>query len=124
MQIDESQPSIQKISINKEDLPSKPSEKEKQELDQFERKERETRLSEEIADKQSYRRLREKYANLAFKFLSIWAFLVFLILFFAGFSCRGFHLPDATLSVLVGSTTVSAIGLVITIARGLFRSSD
>jgi hypothetical protein len=40
-----------------------------------------------------------------------------------GFHIRGFDLPETVLAIVVGSTAVSAIGLVGLILQGLFRSN-
>ena len=56
-------------------------------------------------------------------FLAVWCAGLFLILLFHGFSLWGFNLSQVTVVALVGGTTISAIGLVGFIVKGLFGSS-
>jgi hypothetical protein len=62
-----------------------------------------------------------------------WAVLWFLVgygvtvgalLLLQGFHLGGFHIHDGVMGVVVGSTAVSAIGLVHTVVKGLFPSSS
>lgn len=62
----------------------------------------------------------EPYAKKVFRYLRWYTISVGVILILHGFRIFGFHLPDMTLSILVGSTAVSAIGLVRSIVNGLF----
>lgn len=83
---------------------------------------RQAELEEIIQDYASNRELREKYAAKVYLFLATWSAGVFLILVVNGFGLWGFTLADTVLSVLVGGTTISVIGLVGFIVRGLFAS--
>ena len=76
----------------------------------------------EIENIQSGRKLREKYATQILNFLYCYAGGVAFILILVGVPGINFVLPSAVLSILVGSTSVAAIGLVGFIARGLFRT--
>lgn len=67
-------------------------------------------------------RLLKPYANKIFRFLVLYTIAVFGIIGLHGFTAWGFHLPDAVLTVLAGSSLVSVIGLISTIITGLFAS--
>lgn len=69
----------------------------------------------------STKELREGYARKTFAFLWAWSTGIFVVLILSGFSFFGFGLPKTALYILVGSTTVSAIGLVALVGQGLFR---
>ena len=60
------------------------------------------------------------YAWAVLQFLCGYGAVVAALLFFQGFKTAGFHLNDTVMGVIVGSTAVSAIGLVLTVVRGLF----
>lgn len=68
------------------------------------------------------RKLRVKFSNRTYYYLVGWTIGVFLIVILQGFECIAFDLPDTALSVLLGSTTASAIGLVGFIVKGLFSN--
>ena len=78
------------------------------------------KYEESIKDMQSRRSLREKYANRILFFLYVYVVGAWVLLVCNGFSVYGFHLDDNILITLAGSTTVSAIGLVGFVVRGLF----
>ncbi|WP_339780810.1 hypothetical protein [uncultured Thalassospira sp.] len=78
------------------------------------------RKQQEIADLESDRGLREKYANRILRFLECYAATVAIFLVLNGFRFKCFSLPDEVLITLVSSTAVAAIGLVGFIAKGLF----
>lgn len=85
--------------------------------------ERYNALAEKIKDVQSYRILREEYAKKSFYYLCIYTLASFTFVLTSGFEWHGFKLPSEVLCVIVGSTAVSAIGLVRTVVKGLFDSS-
>lgn len=62
------------------------------------------------------------YARRVFAFLCIYCVVVCLIIVFQGFNIGGFFLETPVLSILAGSTAVSAIGLVGIVVRGLFNA--
>jgi len=62
------------------------------------------------------------YAWAVLWFLSVYGAVVAIILFLQGFRFLGFHFNDTVMGVVVGSTAVSAIGLVRIVVRGLFPS--
>lgn len=65
-------------------------------------------------------KLLKPYANKVYLYLCIYSTCVFLLLISSGFKLMGFWLETTVLSVLVGSTAISAIGLVHTVVKGLF----
>lgn len=71
-------------------------------------------------DIEANRELRFRYASWVYRFLIGYSACVFLLLVASGWSLCGFELPDNVLIVLVGSTAVSAIGLVLAVVKGLF----
>jgi hypothetical protein len=85
-------------------------------------KRKNNKLYEEIKDLRSFRRLRENYAFYCFLFLGIWCFAVFILIVIQGFQLDIFHLSDVIMTTLLGSTTISVIGLVGFITQGLFSS--
>lgn len=72
-------------------------------------------------DKQANRELRKDYAERVYNYLVGYSFGCMALLVLSGFKISGFILPDVVLSVIVGSTAVSAIGLVGFVVNGLFR---
>jgi hypothetical protein len=75
--------------------------------------------SSEVARSQ----LIKPYAWAVLRFLCCYGGVVGALLFFQGFHTLGFKLNDTVMGVVVGSTAVSAIGLVLTIVRGLFPAA-
>lgn len=78
-------------------------------------------LREKNLDKKSNRELRWKYASWVYFYLVIYSLACLILLFLAGFEISDFDLPESVLSYLVGSTAVSAIGLVLAVTHGLFK---
>lgn len=78
-------------------------------------------VGEQNEDRKSDRELRKEYAQKVFRYLVGYSFGCATILVLAGWSICGFRLPDLVLSILVGSTAVSAIGLVGFVVSGLFK---
>ncbi len=69
--------------------------------------------------------LRKEYAAKVYWFLVSWCLVVFVLLTCSSCSAGvldSFKIPETVLSILVGSTTVSAIGLVGLIVKGLFNA--
>lgn len=77
-------------------------------------------LVESNLDRKANRRLRWKYAKWVFQYLVGYSIACFILLVLHGFSLW-FTLPESVLDFLVGSTAVSAIGLVAAVVTGLFR---
>jgi hypothetical protein len=114
------------ISIDPEELPKQPDDLDYQE----ERLLEEEYKNPSVLDKYRIRELagfieiRKEYTKKTYWFFALWCISVFIILILGGFSLCGFFLPASVLSVLVGSTTVSVIGLVAIIGRGVFNRTD
>jgi hypothetical protein len=70
-------------------------------------------------DKRVNRKLRWRYAGWVFCYLVSYSIAVLLLLLLSGLGY--IYIPDIVLSALVGSTAVSAIGLVGFVVNGLFR---
>ena len=79
---------------------------------------------QEIEDRKSNRKLREKYANRMFFYMWIWSAVVFLILIFSGFQWCYFQLDKWVLITLIGSTTISIFTIVRAIIEGLFKNKN
>jgi hypothetical protein len=60
------------------------------------------------------------YSNKVFTFLCFYGLVAFLLLLLNGFHLGGFNLDPSVLKFIVGSTAVSAIGLVGLVIRGMF----
>jgi len=80
-------------------------------------------LREDNRNKKANRRLRWRYAKWVFRYLVVFSLFSALIVILHGFGIGSFALPDLALGALVGSTAVSAIGLVAAVVTGLFQSS-
>jgi polyferredoxin len=79
-------------------------------------------LREDNRNKQANRALRWKYATWVFVYLICYSLFAAAMLLLHGFQLFGFVLPDVALGALIGSTAVSAIGLVASVVTGLFKS--
>lgn len=65
------------------------------------------------------------YAWAVLRFVCAYGAVVSVLLGLQGFGPEiGFHINDGVMGVVVGSTAVSAIGLVLTVVRGLFPSTS
>lgn len=71
-------------------------------------------------DRRANRLLRARYAKAVYFYLVIYSSFAGLVVLLSGFNICGFLLPSSVLTALVGSTAVSAIGLVATVVAGLF----
>lgn len=74
-----------------------------------------------VLDRKSSRDLREKYAKHVYLYLIGYSTAAFLLIVAHGFRLFGFNLEMPVLALLVGSTAVSAIGLVGIVVKGLFK---
>lgn len=79
---------------------------------------------EELENKKQNRSQRKTYANKLFMFLCVYMALVFLVLFFCGFSLLGFTLSDTVLVALITTTTANVIGIFAFVVRYLFYSKQ
>lgn len=80
-------------------------------------------VREDNRNKKANRRLRWRYAKWVFRYLVWYSIFAGSAVVFHGFGVLGFNLPDIALGALVGSTAISAIGLVASVVTGLFKSS-
>ena len=78
-------------------------------------------IHEQIEDLRHYRDLRANFSSKVFNFLVGWC-VSLLGLLVSQACCPDFHLSDIVLTTLCGGTTISSIGLVGFIVRGLFGS--
>lgn len=95
--------------------------KEDEALETEERKAKVAGLQQDWRDKEANRKLRNEYAGKVFDYLLAYTFGAFILILLEGSGIGGFDLPDAALVVVVGSTAVSAIGLVGFVVSGLFK---
>jgi len=72
---------------------------------------------------QSTRKLRQSVARAVYWFMVAWSAAVLALLILTGLRVYGFSLPAAVLAALIGSTTVSVIGMVAFLVRGLFPNA-
>lgn len=74
-----------------------------------------------LKDAESNRQLREGYANKVYCYLVVYSILAFVLVVADGFKLGGFDLDTTVVSIIVGSTAASAIGLVGFVVKGLFK---
>lgn len=70
---------------------------------------------------------RKKYAMYIFILTSIWAFCIFLILFFQGFGDNSpfcFNISDNVLITLITTTTINFFGFFLLVIKYLFKSEQ
>jgi len=115
------QRSLAKIDVKTE----KSSEDKKEESATARRWSAETQsIVESNLDLRANRKLRWTYARWVFRYLVVYSAFVGFVLLIAGFRViTTFHLSDAVLEFLVGSTAISSIGLVATVVAGLFKKA-
>jgi len=77
-------------------------------------------IVENNEDMKANRLLRWKYATWVYCYLVAYSLCVLFILLWCGAKTVEFELPESVLGFLVGSTAVSAIGLVYAVTHGLF----
>lgn len=75
---------------------------------------------EELQSRRAERALRERYADKVFSFLIYYCCFVGLVIICIGCDFSHFKLDKLVVAALVGSTAISAIGVVSTVVRGLF----
>ena len=78
--------------------------------------------AEAVADRKQVRDLRESYSQRVFWYLVAYSSAALLLVFLHGWRVLGFQLDTVVLSLVVGSTAVSAIGLVGIVVKGLFKT--
>ena len=76
---------------------------------------------ETVSDRKSTRELRESYSKRVYEYLVWYSIAAFLVIILQGTHYNGFQLDSTVISIIVGSTAVSAIGLVGIVVRGLFK---
>lgn len=81
-------------------------------------------LRSSLLDRKQDRKERLKYAKRIFILLVAWISALGVIIAFQGFGFRGFRLSDAVVLALVGSTTISVIGIFLIVANYLFPRSS
>lgn len=79
-------------------------------------------LKERLKDLRHYRDLRQHISSKVFKFLVVWSLCLFALIV-ANALWDAFTIPEPVLVTLCGGTTVSTIGLVGFIVKGLFGSN-
>lgn len=109
------------VNLGQEDWQSRFS---KLSNDNFELKAENHRLNQRLETKTAIESLMEPYANKVFWFLCGYCFFAFVLLCLSGSKWLGFGLSDVVLSIVTGSTAVSAIGLVGLVIRGIFKSAE
>ena len=75
---------------------------------------------EDLKGKKQDRKQRKSFSYLIFIFLCVYLELVFVILFFSGFSGLAFRMADSVLITLLSTTTVNVIGIFILVVKYLF----
>lgn len=78
------------------------------------------RLSAETDPEIVKARLLRPYANRIYGFVVVYALVILALLVLAGFKIGGFSLPESVLTVLTGTSLLAVLGLVGTVASGLF----
>ncbi len=78
------------------------------------------RQRSDIADRDQDREQRKAYARRLYWLVVVWLVVVGAILIVQGFAYLDFKLPVEGLTTLIGSTTISVIGLFAIVANYLF----
>ena len=89
--------------------------------DEIDKKADESLASEKLEDSKSTRRLRETYAKKVYYYLIAYSLCAYALILAHGFKLWGFQIDSSVIGIVVGSTAVSAIGLVGIVVRGLFK---
>ena len=111
------------VATSETNLPDTSIKKEYQEpVNRLEERQKEASHREDIEDRKSNRKLREKYAKKMFWAMCIWSFIVIFILILSGFQFLGFQLNKWVLVTLIGGTTASVFAIVRAIIEGLFKN--
>lgn len=82
------------------------------------------KIKNDHEDQKSNRAMRKQYATWVFQYLVCYSCVVGMMLFVSSINDVRFNISDGVLEILVGSTAVSAIGLVLAVTNGLFRGKD
>ena len=93
---------------------------EKQYLDNAKLRLQNALLQTQIDDSTQDRTQRKKYSNRLFWLIVGWLGVINAIILLHGFVCVPFHLSVPVLTTIVGSTTVSVLGLFGIVAKYLF----
>lgn len=80
------------------------------------------KLQNDHDDQRANRKMREDYAKWVFGYLVGYSVCVGVLLSTSAINDLRFHISDDVLQILVGSTAVSAIGLVLAVTTGLFNN--
>ena len=72
----------------------------------------------------SERTLREKNAKLAFRFSSLWAIFIALIILFKGFKYKLFELTETEFIFIIGSLTASIFTFYLLVVKYLFYRNE
>lgn len=115
-------PVLEAIRVDPALLPVAPDARYEEELDAFDRAHIEY-LNECVEHLRNFRSLRKTYANRVYWFMIIWNLFVGFVVLAQGFGIGGFHLSTTVLTTLVGGTTVSVLGLVGFVVKGLFPAN-
>lgn len=81
------------------------------------------RISESNFDLRVNRRMRRDYGRAVFIYLVAYSIFAAVVIVLSGWKIGGFELPQVVLAAIVGSTAVSAIGLVGIVVTGLFKTA-
>lgn len=113
-------------SLSQVEQKKQPDDKDKQEetLAQREQAAKIDTIKEQNEDLKANRDLRWKYARWVYSYLVGYSVFVAVVLLLSGFRIKCFSLDGAVLEFLVGSTAVSAIGLVLAVTTGLFKPAS
>lgn len=79
--------------------------------------------NEELEEKKANRKLRQKTAHSVFRFMYIWSALLWGLIFIVGFK-SDFQFDSKVLITLIGGSSVSVIGLVGFVIKGLFSNGS
>jgi hypothetical protein len=100
-----------------------PDEKDKLELKSAREREEIHVLKETRTDRRANRALRFRYAKAVYRYLVWYSIGCLALVLLSGFKVLGFSIPEIAFTAIVGSTAVSAIGLVGFVVQGLFRAN-
>lgn len=90
-------------------------------IDELDEKADKNLENQRLKDAESNRHLREGYANKVYGYLVAYSAAALTLVVADGFKIFGFDLDTTVVSIIVGSTAVSAIGLVGFVVKGLFK---
>jgi regulator of replication initiation timing len=81
-------------------------------------------LKGRLATKEAIDGMLRPYSEKVYRFLCGYGIGSFGLVLLDGFHYRGFDLPEVVAVTIVGSTAVSAIGLVGLVIRGMFKAAN